>query len=96
MRCIWQDEANDSALGNNYVPSWGMAIAVEPEYWQQWQAYSQAELAQQLLDLATRVDLKTLLKQPRAPKRKKPPLIVDRRRRHLSTQRLLDQQAVSP
>ena len=74
----------------------GMAIAVEPEYWQQWQAYSPVELAQQLLDLAARVDLKTLLKQPRAPKRKKPPLIVDRRRRHLSTQRLLDQQAVSP
>lgn len=74
----------------------GMAIAIEPEYWQQWQAFSHTQLAQHLLDLAARVDLKTLLKQPRAPKRKKPPLIVDRRRRHLSTQRLLDQQSASP
>lgn len=74
----------------------GMMIAIPDEAWQPWQAYSQTQLAQHLLVLATRVNLKTFLKQPRGPKRKKLPLIVDRKHRHLSTQRLLDRQAKAP
>lgn len=74
----------------------GMMIAIEPDYWRAWQAFSMPQLAQQLLDLAKCVNLETFLKQPRNPKRKKPPLIVDAKHRHLSTQRLLLQQAESP
>ena len=70
----------------------GMMIAIPQEYWQSWAIASPKRVAQQLLELAAQVNLKTFLKQPRTPKRKKPPLIVDRRHRHLSTQRLLDQQ----
>jgi len=74
----------------------GMMIAIEPQYWQFWQSASTPVLAQRLLDLAAQVNLKTFLKQPRAPKKKKPPLIVDRKHRHLSTQRLINQQNESP
>jgi hypothetical protein len=48
------------------------------------------------LDLARRANLKSFLKQPRSPKKKKPPLIFDSRHRHLSTARLLDQARQSP
>ena len=67
----------------------GLSIAIEPDYWQQWRDFSTPQLAHHLLELAAQVNLKTFLKQPRSPKRKKPPLIVDRNHRHLSTQRLL-------
>ena len=73
----------------------GMMIVVDPDYWQAWQACSLPQLADRLLALAERVNLKTFLNQPRAPKRKKPPLIVDRKHRHVSTQRLLDKQKAS-
>ncbi len=74
----------------------GMMIAIDPIYWQSWARADLDLLARRLLDLAAQVNLKTFLKQPRTPKRKKPPLIVDRRHRHLSTQRLLDQHHCSP
>lgn len=74
----------------------GLSIAIDPAYWQQWQAYCVPQLAQHLLELAAQVNLKTFLKQPRSPKRKKPPLIVDRKHRHLSTQRLLQQERAKP
>ena len=74
----------------------GMMIVVDPDYWRAWQACSLPQLADRLLALAERVNLKTFLKQPRTPKRKKPPLIVDRKHRHVSTHRLLDKQKASP
>jgi IS4 transposase len=74
----------------------GMTIACEPDNWSLIQALSLSQLADFLLDLAGRVNLKSFLKQPRSPKKKKPPLIVDSRHRHLSTARLLDQARQSP
>jgi hypothetical protein len=74
----------------------GLSIAIEPDYWQQWRDFSTPQLAQHLLELAAQVNLKTFLKQPRSPKRKKPPLIVDRNHRHLSTQRLLEEKRAKP
>ena len=74
----------------------GMMIAIDPIYWQSWASADLPSLALRLLDLAAQVNLKTFLKQPRSPKKKKPPLIVDRKHRHLSTKRLLDQHHSSP
>ncbi len=74
----------------------GMTIATEPDNWAYIQAWSLSQLAQFLLDLAGRVNLKYFLKQPRSPKRNKPLLIVDSNHRHLSTARLLDQDRLSP
>ncbi|PPT08112.1 hypothetical protein CKA32_006381 [Geitlerinema sp. FC II] len=74
----------------------GMQIALEPSSWHSWRDAAPACVAQQLLLLATRVNLKIFLKQPRGSKRQKPPLIVDRRHRHLSTQRLLNPYHRSP
>ena len=74
----------------------GMMIAIDPTYWQSWATADLQSLALRLLDLADVVNLKTFLKQPRAPKKKKPPLIVDPKHRHLSTKRLLDQHHLSP
>lgn len=74
----------------------GMTIATEPDNWSHLKALPLSQLADFLLDLAARVNLKSFLKQPRSPKKKKPPLIVDSRHRHLSTARLLDQAGQSP
>ena len=51
----------------------GMTIACEPSNWTHIQACSLSQLADFLLDLARRVNLKSFLKQPRSPKKKKPP-----------------------
>jgi hypothetical protein len=51
----------------------GMTIACEPDNWRHIQAWSLSQLADFLLDLAARVNLKSFLKQPRSPKKKKPP-----------------------
>lgn len=74
----------------------GMAIAIPSDYWESWTTASSEEVAQMLLELAPQVNLSTFLKQPRAPRKKKPPLIVDRKHRHLSTQRLLDEFSQAP
>jgi hypothetical protein len=74
----------------------GMMIATEPDNWTHLKAWSLSQLADFLLGLAARVNLKSFLKQPRSPKQKKPPLIVDSRHRHLSTARLLEQARQSP
>jgi hypothetical protein len=74
----------------------GMTIACEPDNWMLIQAWSLSQLADFLLDLAARVNLKSFLKQPRSPKKKKPPWIVDLRHRHLSTARLREQTRQSP
>jgi hypothetical protein len=50
-----------------------MTIACEPDNWSFIQALSLSQLADFLLDLAARVNLKSFLKQPRSPKKKKPP-----------------------
>ena len=74
----------------------GMTIACEPDNWSHIQALSLSQLADLLLGLAQRVNLKSFLKQPRSPKKKKPPLIVNSHHRHLSTARHLDQARNSP
>jgi len=67
----------------------GMMIAIESTHWQVFATCSQFQLVQILQHLSAQVHLKSFLKQPRSPKKKKPPLIVDGKHRHLSTVRLL-------
>jgi len=69
----------------------GMMIAIDPVYWRSFGLLSLPQVSLWLRDLAQRVNLKSFLKQPRSPKKKKPDLIVDRRHRHVSTARLLKQ-----
>lgn len=74
----------------------GMMIAIAPPEWSVFQFFSREQLVLVLQDLAARVRLASFLKQPRTPKKKKPPLIVDSRHRHVSTARLLSNQKKSP
>jgi hypothetical protein len=74
----------------------GMMIAIEPTHWQVFATCSLFQLGQILQHLSAQVHLKSFLKQPRSPKKKKPPLIVDGKHRHLSTARLLKQDKISP
>lgn len=74
----------------------GMMIAIAPVYWQVFESFSLKQLAALLLDLAAGVHLKSFLKQPRSPKKKKRPPVYDPRHPHLSTARLLDQAQKSP
>ncbi|MEM8604030.1 MAG: transposase [Cyanobacteria bacterium P01_H01_bin.121] len=69
----------------------GMMIAIPPSYWQDFQAMPLDDLADLLKHLALRVNIKRFLKQPRKQKQKKPPLISDPQRPHVSTAKLLAQ-----
>lgn len=69
----------------------GMMIAIPPAHWRDFRDLSLADLASLLQDLAARVNLKRFLKQPRTKKQKKPPLISDPQRPHVSTAKLLAQ-----
>ncbi len=74
----------------------GMMIAIPPVNWENFQSISGKQLAFVLLDLAARVNLKTFLKQPRGPKKKKAPPVYDPRHPHVSTARLLAKAQQSP
>lgn len=74
----------------------GMMIAIEPIHWQVFESLSLEQLAEILQDLASRVKLKAFLKQPRAAKKKKTPLVGDIRHPHVSTHRILSQNKKPP
>lgn len=74
----------------------GMMIAIEPAHWKVFASIDRFELADMLLDLASRVRLIDFLKQPRAPKKKKVPPVYDPRHPHVSTARLLEMASRSP
>lgn len=67
----------------------GMMIAIPPSHWTIFSTLSPTQLTDLLQGLAANVRLKAFLKQPRKPKKKKPPLIVDPKHRHFSTARIL-------
>ena len=69
----------------------GMMIAIAPLHWRCFTDMPLADLAALLKDLAAGVNLKTFLKQPRGQKKKKPPLVADPKRPHVSTAKLLSQ-----
>ena len=87
----------EAALSNFYVVEElqgiyrGMMIAIPPVHWQAFEDLSLLDLAQLLKDLAAQVELKRFLKQPRKKKKKKKPLVVDSKRPHVSTAKLLEQ-----
>ena len=67
----------------------GMSIAVPQSDWQPFTTQPLSELAAFLEQLAAQVNLKRFRKTPRAAKKKRPPLIVHPKHRHVSTHRLL-------
>lgn len=67
----------------------GMMIAIPSVNWSIFASFDEQQLALVLSNLAARVRLKSFLKQPRAPKKKKDPPQCDPRHRHVSTARLL-------
>ena len=69
----------------------GMMIALPPPHWQGFQTMRLPDLANLLQHLASRVNLKHFLKQPRSKKKKKPPLNPDPQQPHVSTAKLLAQ-----
>jgi len=67
----------------------GMMIAIPANHWQVFQTLSLDEMAVVLQSLAARVKLQYFLKAMRGVKKKREPLIVDSKHRHVSTARLL-------
>ena len=69
----------------------GMVIAIPAEHWQPLAAMTTASMTDLLKDLATRVDLKPLLKAPRKKKQKtkKKSRTYDPKHPHVSTAKLL-------
>jgi hypothetical protein len=74
----------------------GMMIAIPPEDWQVFEAFSFPQLASVLQYLAQQVHLASFLKHPRGEKKKKPPPQHDPKHPHLATSRLLSGQKISP
>lgn len=67
----------------------GMMIAIPPEHWQGFNTLTEAQLAALLIQLATEVNLKRFLKQPRKQKVPKTPPVKDPKHPHVSTAKLL-------
>lgn len=68
----------------------GMMIAIPPQQWEVFRTFSLDQMVQLLQQIALCVNLKRFLKATRVHKKKRQPLIVDTKHRHLSTARLLD------
>jgi hypothetical protein len=67
----------------------GMMIAIPPTSWQSFSELLLSELAVLLQQLATPVNLKRFLKQPRKSKTKTPPRTKDPKHPHVSTAKFL-------
>jgi hypothetical protein len=68
----------------------GMMIAIPPLEWEVFRDVSVDQIVQILQQLATGVNLKRFLKSIRGSKKKREPLIVDKKHCHVSTARLLN------
>ena len=85
----------ESALSNFYVVEElqgtyrGMMIAIPSAHWGVFSEMTLPELAALLKAIATKVELKRFLKQPRKKKKKKKPLVADSKHPHVSTAKLL-------
>lgn len=66
----------------------GMMIAIPSQKWEIFATFSLDQIAELLLQLATGVNLKRFLKATRGKKKKREPLIVDSKHRHVSTARM--------
>lgn len=67
----------------------GMMIAIPPQQWKIFKTFSDGSMIEILQQLAMGVNLKRFLKAIRGVKKKREPLRVDRKHRHVSTARLL-------
>ncbi len=67
----------------------GMMIAIPSPHWEIFRMFSIEQMVEILQQLATGVNLKRFLKAIRGLKKKREPLIVDKKHRHVSTARLL-------
>jgi hypothetical protein len=68
----------------------GMMISIPAARWQVFETFSIEEMGSVLQHLAHHVNLKRFLKAIRGEKKKRPPLIVNHKHRHVSTARCLE------
>jgi hypothetical protein len=68
----------------------GMMIAIPPLQWEVFRTFSLDQMVHLLQQIALSVNLKRFLKATRGQKKKRKPLIVDTKHRHVSTAPLLD------
>lgn len=68
----------------------GMMISIPPPHWQVFHTFSSEEMGSVLQHCAHYVNLNRFLKATRGEKKKRPPLIVNSKHRHVSTARCLE------
>lgn len=68
----------------------GMMISISPSHWQVFNTFSIEEMGSVLQHCAYYVNLTRFLKATRGEKKKRPPLIVNSKHRHVSTARCLE------
>ena len=69
----------------------GMMIAIPNSEWEIFQTFSTEKIVQFLQKLSIGVNLKRFLKATRGTKKPKVPIIYDRKKSHVSTNRLLQE-----
>jgi hypothetical protein len=67
----------------------GMQLAIDREEWTQFGTASPGELGRFLIRVARNIDMSTIKRHPRGPKKPQPKRILDKRHPHISTARLL-------
>lgn len=73
---------------------WGMMIAIEPRQWtKHFAQLTTTEMAQLLIELASKVNVKRFKKHKRTPKKPPPQRTGGLREKHVSTQRLINQRS---
>jgi hypothetical protein len=101
LRAVYGEKKIEQELSAYYVVLQistiyaGMLIAIPPQEWQILQSASTVEFAQLLLQLAAKVDLTTVKKSPRAPKKPKPKRSHSKNKPHVSSARILAQRKQS-
>lgn len=96
LRGVHGAKKTEQTLSNYYLANEisgvyrGMAIALPPEEWQEFQTMTTKQLANVLRRWASQIDLEDYRKHPRGPK-KPPPKRPNAQFRHVSTKKLLDE-----
>ena len=95
LRQVHGAVAIDTQLSGYYVADEvggtyrGMMIAIPPPEWQVFRQLTVPELAEVLIDLASKVPLAQFRKHPRGPKKPRPPRQFDPKHPHQATAKLL-------
>jgi IS4 transposase len=97
LRATWGQQKGDTEISTYYLADEiagnyrGMMIALPPDIWIRFRQLTPSQLADELLSLAQKVQLRQFTKHPRGPKKPPTPKTNNTHEPHVSTKKLLDE-----